>query len=58
MHAKIDNFSEMEKFLRVKNDTNDGMLALFGRFGIGNLLRHLSMEKKAGITLIVSLCLF
>ena len=61
MNAKIDNFSEMEKFLRVKNDTNDGMLALFGRFGIGNLLRHLSMEKKAGIdavTLIVSLCLF
>ena len=37
------------------------MLALFGRFGIGNLLRHLSMEKKSGIdtvTLIVSLCLF
>jgi hypothetical protein len=61
MNAKIDKFSEMEKVLSVKNDTNDGMIALFGRFGIGNLLRHLSMEKKSGIdavTLIVSLCLF
>lgn len=40
---------------------NDGIVTLFGRFGLGNQLRHLSLEKFSGIsaaTLIISLCLF
>jgi hypothetical protein len=49
MNAKIDKFSEMEKVLIVKNDANDGTIALFFLFGIGNLLRILSIEEKAGI---------
>ncbi len=61
MNTKIADFSEMEKVLSVKSDINDGMITLFGRFGLGNLLRHLSLEKVSGVnavTLIVSLCLF
>ena len=61
MDAKIDNFSEMESVLSVKNDMNDGIVTLFGRFGLGNQLRHLSLEKVSGLsaaTLIISLCLF
>lgn len=61
MNTKIVDFSEMEKILSVKSDINDGIITLFGRFGLGNLLRHLSLEKISGITsvtLIVSLCLF
>ena len=30
MNAKIDNFSEMEKVLSVKSDTNNRTAALFG----------------------------
>lgn len=61
MHTKIANFSEMENMLSVKSDINDGIITLFGRFGLGNQLRHLSLEKVSGInavTLIISLCLF
>ncbi|EJW89874.1 hypothetical protein EVA_22019, partial [gut metagenome] len=61
MNTKIDNFSEMESVLSVKNDMNDGIVTLFGRFGLGNQLRHLSLEKVSGLsaaTLIISLCLF
>lgn len=61
MHTKIADFSEMENILSVKSDINDGIITLFGRFGLGNQLRHLSLEKVSGInavTLIISLCLF
>ncbi len=61
MNAKIDNYSEMENVLSKKSDVNDGIVTLFGRFGLGNQLRHLSLEKVSGIsavTLIISLCLF
>lgn len=61
MKAKIDKFSEMENILSVKSDINDGIIKLFGRFGLGNQLRHLSLEKISGVnavTLIISLCLF
>lgn len=61
MNAKIADFSEMENILSVKSETNDGIITLFGRFGLGNQLRHLSLEKVSGInavTLIISLCLF
>lgn len=61
MNAKIANFSEMENVLSVKSETNDGIITLFGRFGLGNQLRHLSLEKVSGVnavTLIISFCLF
>lgn len=61
MNAKIADFSEMENVLSVKSDMNDGLITLFSRFGLGNQLRHLSLEKVSGISsvmLIVSLCLF
>lgn len=61
MNAKIENLSEMEKVLSVKDTTNVELMSLFGRFGLGNLLRHLSLEKCAGIsavTLLLALCLF
>lgn len=60
MNAKIDKLSEMEKVLNVKDATNTGLISLFGRFGLGNLPRHLSLEKLDGInsvTLILALCL-
>lgn len=61
MNTKIDKFSEMEKGLSVKDATNVELMSLFGRFGLVNLLRHLSLEKLDGInaaTLILALCLF
>ena len=61
MNAKIADFHEMENILSVKSDVNDGLITLFSRFGLGNLLRHLSLEKASGVSaimLIVSLCLF
>ena len=61
MDAKIADFHEMENMLSVKSDVNEGLITLFGRFGLGNLLRHLSLEKVSGVSsimLIVSLCLF
>lgn len=61
MNAKIANFSEIESVLSVKSDISDGIITLFGRFGLGNQLRHLSLEKMSGVSavmLIVSLCLF
>jgi len=60
-NAKLDNFSEMENILSVKSSVNERITALFGSFGLGNLLRHLSMEKREGVsaaTLILALCLF
>ena len=53
--------SEVEKVLSVKDDTCTQLTALFGRFGLGNLLRRLSLEKQFGLsaaTLIMALCLF
>lgn len=50
----------MSKVLSVKTSMNDKLTALFGQFGLGNLLRHLSLEKKDGVsaaTLILALCL-
>lgn len=61
MNTKIANLSEMENVLSVKSEINDGIISLFGRFGLGNQLRHLSLDKSSGVnavTLIVSLCLF
>lgn len=59
-NAKLDKFCEMESILSVKSATNERLIALFGRFGIGNLLRHLSLEKREGVsaaTLVLALCL-
>lgn len=51
----------MGKVLSVKESMNDHLLSLFGRFGIGHLLRRLSLEKHDGVsssTLIIAPCLF
>ncbi len=61
MNTKIENLSELEKVLSVKEATNVQLMSLFSRFGLDHLLRHLSLEKHAGIDaviLILSLCLF
>lgn len=60
MNAKLEQLNEMSKVLSVKASVNDNLTALFGQFGLGNLLRHLSLEKKSGVsavTLILALCL-
>ena len=46
MNAKIEKLSEMEKVLSVKEATNAQLLCLFSRFGLGNLLRHLSLLRS------------
>lgn len=51
----------MENILSAKNDVCEHLTTLFGRFGLGNLLRHQSLEKQVGISaviLILALCLF
>lgn len=61
MDAKISNFSELSNILSVKSSLRTNLMALFTRFGLGHLLRRLSLEKQAGIPsvqLILSLCLF
>lgn len=61
MNTKIENLSELEKVLSVKEATNVQLMSLFSRFGLDQLLRHLSLEKHAGIDaviLILSPCLF
>lgn len=61
MNAKLANLSEIEKVLNVKNDKGQQISMLFDRFGIGNLLKHLSLEKQQGTsaaTLVLALCLF
>ena len=61
MNAKMENLSGMERVLSVKETTNVQLMSLFSRFGLGNLLRRLSLEEHDGIdavTLILSLCLF
>ncbi len=61
MEAKIEKISELSKLLSVKNRMSDDLFHLFGKFGIGRLLSHLSLEKQDGVSaseLILSLCLF
>ena len=61
MEAKIEKISELSKLLSVKNRMSDDLFHLFGKFGLGQLLLRLSLEKHDGISaseLILSLCLF
>lgn len=46
MNAKIEKLSEMEKVLSVTEATDAQLLSLFSRFGLGNLLRHLSLLRS------------
>ena len=60
MDAKLEQLNEMSKVLSVKASVNDELMTLLGQFGLSNLLRRLSLEKKAGVsavTLILALCL-
>ena len=61
MEAKIEKISELSKLLSVKTRMSDDLFHLFGKFGIGHLLSHLSLEKLdevSALELILSLCLF
>ena len=61
MEAKIEKRSELSKLLSVKTRMSDDLFHLFGKFGIGHLLSHLSLEKLdevSALELILSLCLF
>ena len=61
MEAKIEKISELSKLLSVKTRMSDDLFHLFGKFGIGHLLSHLSLEKQDEVSaseLILSLCLF
>lgn len=60
MDVKLEQLNEMSKVLSVKVSVNDELMALLGQFRLSNLLRHLSLEKKTGVsavTLILALCL-
>lgn len=51
----------MENLLSIKSHMSNGIVTLFGRFSLGNQLRHLSLKKVSeisAVTLIISLCLF
>ena len=61
MEAKIEKISKLSKLLSVKTRMSDDLFHLFGKFGIGHLLSHLSLEKQDEVSaseLILSLCLF
>ena len=51
MEAKIEKISELSKLLSVKTRMSDDLFHLFGKFGIGHLLSHLSLEKQDGVEL-------
>ena len=51
MEAKIEKISELSKRLSVKTRMGDDLFHLFGKFGIGHLLSHLSLEKQDGVEL-------
>ena len=46
MEAKIEKISKLSKLLSVKTRMSDDLFHLFGKFGIGHLLSHLSLEKQ------------
>lgn len=61
MDAKLVNLHEMSKLLSVKNRLGADLMSYFGLFGLGNMLRRLSLEKQSGVSavqLILSLCIF
>lgn len=61
MNAKLSDFSEISKLLSVKSRVDTDICTLFGKFGLGRVLRRLSLEKRQGVpavTLIIALCLF
>ena len=61
MNANIQQISELEKVLSVKNATNKSILSLFGQFALGRVLSKHSLDKKRGVDmvqLILSLMFF
>lgn len=61
MKAKLDKLSELSKLLSTQDGVKGDLVSLFGRFGLGRLLRRLCLEKQCGVSavqLILSLCLF
>ena len=61
MEAKIEKINELTKLLNVKTRMSDDLFHLFRKFGIGQLLLRLSLEKHDEVSasdLLLSLCLF
>ena len=50
MVAKIEKISELSKLLSVKTRMSDDLFHLFGKFDIGHLLFHLSLENHDGVS--------
>ena len=50
MEAKIEKKSGLSKLLSVKTRMSDDLFHLFDKFGIGNLLSRLSLEKHDGVS--------
>jgi hypothetical protein len=61
METKIDQISELSNILENKESLNVNLIRLFGRFGLGRLLKQFSFKKEKGSSasdLILLLCLF
>ena len=61
MNANIQQISELERVLSVKNTTNWSFLSLFGKFALGGVLSRHSLDKKRGVDIVqltLSLILF
>ena len=61
MKAKLDKISELSNLMSEKESLSTTLISLFSKVRIGNLINHLGMEKRKGVSssdLILSLCLF
>ncbi|AKU70033.1 hypothetical protein J5A51_05205 [Prevotella fusca JCM 17724] len=52
MNANIQQISELERVLSVKNATNWSFLSLFGKFALGGVLSRHSLDKKRGVDIV------
>ena len=59
MNANIQQISELERVLSVKNATNWSFLSLFGKFALDGVLSRHSLDKKRGVDIVqLTLSLF
>jgi hypothetical protein len=50
MGTKIHQISELSSILENKESLNENLIRLFGRFGLGRLLKQLSFKKEKGVS--------
>ena len=61
MKTKVSQISELSNLLAKEDSLNVNLIRLFNRFGLGRLLKQLSISKERGASssdLILLLCLF